>query len=107
MRHDPVSKTEFEIKRVCTALDAFRRNHNLYPETLEDLVYMPAYVEARNWIPGGYLKKLARDGWGNEMIYRVPGTEGQPYDIVSVGADQRMGGEGINADIWNHKFGKH
>lgn len=39
------------------------------------------------------------DPWGNEYIYRVPGPEGRDFDIISLGADGREGGEGGDADI--------
>ncbi len=39
------------------------------------------------------------DPWGNEYIYRVPGPEGRDFDIISLGADGREGGEGSDADI--------
>ena len=39
------------------------------------------------------------DPWGNEYIYRVPGPEGRDFDIISLGADGREGGEGADADI--------
>ena len=98
----PVSVTKIVLVQVCDGLDIFKLDHNFYPESLKDLVYMPIYVDPKNWPPGGYLRKEPRDAWKNELIYRVPGTGGQPYDIISVGADGRIGGEGINADIWNH-----
>ncbi len=39
------------------------------------------------------------DGWGNELVFVVPGPDGLPYDIVSLGADGRQGGTGEAADI--------
>ncbi len=95
--------TKAMIAQLSIALDLFKLEHSRYPERLDDLLARPAYVEATKWPPGGYLKKAARDGWGREFIYRVPGTGGQPYDIVSLGADGREGGEGEAGDLWNHE----
>ncbi|MDY7000887.1 MAG: type II secretion system protein GspG, partial [Thermodesulfobacteriota bacterium] len=40
-----------------------------------------------------------KDPWGNEYIYRCPGNEGRRYDIISLGADGKEDGEGVNQDI--------
>jgi general secretion pathway protein G len=40
-----------------------------------------------------------KDAWGNEFVYVSPGPNGQPFDIISLGADGREGGSGNNADI--------
>lgn len=97
-----VEATKVMIKQVGDALDLFKLDHNVYPESLDHLTFQPSYVEATNWPPGGYLKRLPRDGWKREFVYRVPGTNGQPFDIISYGEDGRQGGEGFAADIWNH-----
>ena len=53
-----------------------------------------------NYNEGGYLKKkeLPKDPWGRDYIYRSPGDHGNDYEIMSLGADGRDGGEGVNAD---------
>ena len=43
-----------------------------------------------------------KDPWGNEYKYASPGTAG-PYDITSLGADGKEGGEGANKDITNRE----
>lgn len=48
----------------------------------------------------GLIKKNAlNDPWGNPYMYRAPGSNGQPYEIWSWGADGKEGGEGFNKDI--------
>ena len=42
---------------------------------------------------------LPRDGWGNQYLYISPGPDGLPYDLISFGADGKVGGSGENADI--------
>jgi general secretion pathway protein G len=49
--------------------------------------------------PGGYLKTLPKDPWGNPYQYVTPGTDGRDYDITSYGRDGKPGGEGPDADI--------
>ncbi|EGG99336.1 General secretion pathway protein G [gamma proteobacterium IMCC2047] len=41
---------------------------------------------------------MPKDGWGNEYQYLSPGAHGR-FDLYSLGADGREGGEGIDADI--------
>jgi general secretion pathway protein G len=98
--------TKAQIENVSQALDLFKLDQNKYPTRLEDLQNMPPDVDPKKWPPGGYLRKAPRDGWDREFIYRVPGTRGQPYDIISLGADGREGGDGYDADIWNSDANK-
>ncbi len=54
----------------------------------------------------GYLKKLPADPWGSPFQYRFPGeSDPDSYEIWSMGADKKEGGEGFNADIksWDEK----
>jgi general secretion pathway protein G len=95
-----------QIENVSQALDLFKLDLNKYPSRLEDLVSMPPDVDSKKWPPGGYLKKFPKDGWDKDFIYRVPGTKGQPYDVISLGADGREGGEGYDSDIWNSDANK-
>lgn len=94
------------ISEVGQAVDLFKLELNKYPQRIEDLVNMPADIDPKKWQAGGYLKKFPRDGWDRDFIYRVPGTRGQPYDIISLGADGREGGDGFDEDLWNSDANK-
>ena len=52
-----------------------------------------------NW-NGPYLKKnvIRKDPWGNDYQYRSPGQHGD-FDLWSLGADNREGGDGENRDV--------
>jgi len=41
---------------------------------------------------------MPEDPWNNPYVYISPGING-PYDLISLGADGREGGEGFDADI--------
>ena len=91
-----------DIGQISQALDLFKLEVGRYPTTqegLQALISAPAGVN--NW-NGPYWKKqqVPKDPWGNEYKYAQPGTSG-PYDITSLGADGRDGGEGVNKDITN------
>lgn len=97
------SKTKtaaLQIEDLAATLDLYRLETGVYPsgdQGLEALVSKPGDVA--NW-NGPYLKKgqVPKDPWGNDYQYRFPGEHGG-FDIWSLGADNRDGGEGESADI--------
>jgi general secretion pathway protein G len=97
------SKTKtagLQIADLSATLDLYRLEVGRYPsddEGLKALVENPGDVP--NW-NGPYLKKsdVPKDPWGNDYLYRFPGEHGT-FDIWSLGADGREGGEGENADV--------
>ena len=91
---------KIEIGQISQTLDLYKLEIGRYPTTQEGmqaLISAPAGVA--NW-NGPYWKKstLPKDPWGNEYKYVAPGSKG-PYDIVSLGADGKEGGEGTDKDI--------
>ena len=48
---------------------------------------------------GSFVRSLPEDPWGRPYQLAVPGQNGSPFDIFSLGADGSPGGEGENADI--------
>jgi len=89
-----------EIGQIGQALDLYKLETGRYPsssEGLQALIAQPA--GATNW-NGPYWKKstIPKDPWGNDYRYTSPGQKGA-YDIVSLGADGKEGGEGTNKDI--------
>jgi general secretion pathway protein G len=101
-----VEATKAMIAQVGEALDLFKLDFNKYPERIEDLLTQPPDIDAKKWPAGGFLKKMPKDGWDRDFIYRKPGTKGQPYDVISLGADGREGGEGYDEDLWNSDANK-
>jgi general secretion pathway protein G len=98
-----VKTTRIDISTIETALDQYRLDMFNYPSTedgLDALVAAPSGADAEKYRPGGYLRAVPKDPWGNPYHYRFPGERG-PVDIFSLGADGEPGGEGLNADIGN------
>lgn len=97
-----VTAATADIQAVSNALDLYRLDNYNYPGTdqgLQALVSKPGgSPEAKNWNSDGYLKKVPKDGWGNEYLYLSPGAHGK-FDLYSLGADGREGGEGLDQDI--------
>ena len=49
---------------------------------------------------GPYLAKdVPLDPWDHPYLYRKPGKAGKEYDLISLGADGKEGGSGIDTDI--------
>lgn len=94
-----------QIENISAALDMYKLEVGNYPSASEGLkALVAAPGSAKGW-NGPYLKKggVPLDPWNNEYQYKRPGSNGQPYDLLSYGADNAPGGEGDNADInlWN------
>jgi len=64
-----------------------------WPASLQDLV--DASPSAGHHLP----RDSAIDPWGTMMQLVVPGPDGHPFEVISLGADGRVGGEGENADL--------
>ena len=83
-------------------LDLYKLDTGKYPTTgdgLKALLTVPSGVTGWN---GPYVKNAdeLKDPWKNDLIYRSPGTDNRPYEVVSLGADGQEGGEGpANKDI--------
>jgi general secretion pathway protein G len=82
-----------------TALDTYRLDTGKYPTTdvgLQALRKKPNNVE--KW-DGPYLpKEIPLDPWGHAYEYKSPGEHGE-FDILSLGADGKAGGQGEDSDI--------
>lgn len=101
---DAVARTQIEM--LGAALDAYRLDNGRYPSTQQglDALWIQPVAEPRpsNW-RGPYLRKpVPLDPWKNPYLYASPGEiHLTGYDLVSLGADGAVGGEGEDADITN------
>lgn len=99
-----VTAAKTDIETLGQSLELYKLDNHHYPSTdqgLEALVKKPTgSPEPRNWNSSGYLKKrtIPLDPWGNEYVY-LSVANGSRYELYSLGADGREGGEGYNADI--------
>ncbi len=95
-----VDTATVQIDRLAGVLDLYRLETGSYPSQDEGLaVLYDRPVNAANW-NGPYIRnrKSLTDPWGNPYGYRYPGEHGE-FDLYSLGADGREGGEGENQDI--------
>lgn len=95
-----VDTATVQIDRLAGVLDLYRLEVGGYPSQEEGLaVLFDRPLNAVSW-NGPYIRnrKSLTDPWGNPYQYRYPGEHGE-FDLYSLGADGREGGEGENQDI--------
>ena len=100
-----VTKAKMDMKALDSALKLYKLDTGRYPTTEQGLQALISKPETRpvprNYRKGGYLDSVTApvDPWGYDYIYRSPGEEGRPYELISLGADGMEGGEDYDADI--------
>ncbi len=82
------------------ALDLYRLDVGDYPTTEQGLKALIEAPQGTIGWNGPYIngQTVPLDPWGNAYVYRVPGAD-DAYDLISLGADNRQGGSGEDADI--------
>ena len=100
-----VTAAKADLATLSQALDMYKLDNHFYPTTdqgLEALIAKPAASPVpRNWNPQGYLKgsELPLDPWNGDYVYYSPGEGLRGYELISLGADGRLDGEGYAGDI--------
>lgn len=110
-RTDDAKRTaaKVQIRNIEGALQLYKLDNGVYPSTeqgLKALVEKPSVgVIPKKWKIGGYIPKLPEDPWATPYKYLSPSQKGD-YELISLGTDGEVGGEGINADITNWNLDK-
>lgn len=95
-----VEKARADVAILSQAVEMYRMEMLRYPSTDEGLDVLTDTPGGNSIRKQGFIKSLPKDPWGNEYVYLLPGENGI-FDVMSLGADGRLGGEGENADIGN------
>ena len=102
-----VVKAKMQIQNLSVAVKKFKMDNGFYPTTeqgLEALVTKPSIGSIpAHYPPHGYISKVPKDPWGNAYIYISPG-EHADFEIISLGADGKEGGEGYDKDIKSYEL---
>jgi general secretion pathway protein G len=90
-----------QMQSVAQALNMFKLDNGTYPDTeegLKALVKNPDSQRYPNYSQKGYFSngQLPKDPWGHPYIY-VKTDNG--FNLISLGADAKEGGENENKDI--------
>lgn len=98
-----VTTARAQIDAFTKALGAYRLDMGQYPtqqQGLRALVEAPA-GDSR-W-RGPYLGgAIPKDPWGQDYIYRNPGSQGREFEVISYGRDRSPGGQQDDADVVGH-----
>jgi general secretion pathway protein G len=101
-----VEKAKADIALLEQAIEMYRLDNLSYPtveQGLEALVKAPdGLAQPERYRKDGYVKRLPEDPWGSPYQYVYPGERGT-FDVYSLGANRRLGGEGLDADVGNWK----
>ncbi len=100
-----MAQARAQIRILQTAIETFRADNGWIPtreQGLEALCRKPERPPIpRRYPEGGYLlsPSVPPDPWGRPYLYLVPGRRGEPYEILSYGADGEPGGSGEGAEL--------
>jgi len=90
-----------QMNSLSQALETFKLENGVYPDTEEGLQALVANPDASKYptYSGSYVGKgkLPKDSWSGTFQYVNTGNN---FDIISLGADRREGGEGSKKDLY-------
>ena len=89
-----------QMSSIAQALKMFKLDNGTYPDTeegLQALMSNPDTEKYPNYSSRPYLEELPKDSWRHPFVYL---KQGGKFELVSLGADRKEGGEGEGADIY-------
>jgi general secretion pathway protein G len=90
-----VLRAKQDVRALVTAVNLFKHERGRLPTNDEGFAILVASPTERRPV---YLKAIPVDPWGRPYFYAIPGRAGD-YEIYTLGADGRSGGDGDDADI--------
>lgn len=98
-----VQVAETQARLLRGAIETFRLEVGRLPTVQEGLAVLytaPTDDQAKSRWHGPYLdEQVPLDPWGHPYQYAIPGRDGMPFAVYSLGADGKPGGTGIDADV--------
>jgi general secretion pathway protein G len=95
---EKVASAKGAMWMLAISLEAYMRGTGSFPSTMRGLKALRERPNGVRLWHGPY-GETPKDPWGNDYVYRYPGEHGDAPDLISLGADGRPGGTGVNADI--------
>lgn len=92
--------TNLQMMALELQISAFELAYKRLPERLEDLRTRPDYIPEDRWRAHTFpsiTDDPLKDAWGRSFGYRPVGE--QEYELWSLGADGREGGDGADQDL--------
>ena len=98
-----ITAATIQIKQLRGAVENLRLDIGRYPTVQEGLALLnkaPADPALASRWRGPYLEEtVPLDPWSKPYQYALPGRDGQPFALYSLGADGQPGGEGDAQDL--------
>lgn len=88
-----------QMESIANSMQMFKLSNGVYPDTEEGLSALVTNPDAEKYpsYEPGYLEKVPVDPWKHNYIYIKDENGG--FDLISLGADGKEGGEDVNRDI--------
>ncbi|WP_374354390.1 type II secretion system major pseudopilin GspG [Chitinimonas sp.] len=97
-----VTTAKSQIDALSKAVGQYRLDTGHFPRNDQGLAALTTAPAGETGWRGPYLvKAVPLDPWGAAYQYRMPGSNGREYEIISLGRDGRPGGTGDDADLSN------
>lgn len=95
-----VDTTKAQIRSFESALELYYIDIGTYPTSEEGLNALRNQPQSEARWNGPYIKQSGDfvDAWGVAYQYKSPADQ-KPYQIISLGRDRKIGGEGQDADL--------
>jgi general secretion pathway protein G len=100
-----VAAARIQIKTLQSAIQMYRAEQGRAPTSQQGLAALCVKPTAApvpaNYPADGYLdsRRPPLDPWGRDYVYLAPGRKGEPFEVLTYGADGEPGGTGEAADI--------
>ena len=94
-----------QIETFRLALQSYLLDCGQFPteaQGLQALWEKPALSPVPARWDGPYVdRQIPKDPWGSNYVYKNPGDKNLPFTVMSYGADGKIGGEGMDAEIYS------
>ncbi len=88
--------TQTQLSLLSQKVTEYQSDVGSLPEDLNALVTAPG--NADGWLGPYTSEKQLKDPWGTLIQFRSPGADSE-FELVSLAADKKPGGEGVDQDI--------
>lgn len=87
--------TKTKLDTVRDKVQMYRRKHNALPKWPEDMLAPDNWNGGLPWLTPDEIL----DAWGNQMLMKTDTGKAGQFEIVSLGADNKDGGDGYEKDL--------
>ncbi|MEJ2437201.1 MAG: type II secretion system major pseudopilin GspG [Sulfurovaceae bacterium] len=89
-----------QMESIANTLKMFKLDNGMYPSTDEGLQILLSNTDPQKYptYPSKpYMEKMPKDSWQHPFVYL---SEGDSFELISLGGDRKEGGDGDGTDIF-------